>query len=109
VSQLNVLVIHIRAEQAEEYERAFAEQELPRWLDYQARGKFISARMFRSQYGTDERTEVVKFVLVVEVPSMEEHHQHDSDQGFQTFDRLVEQFQPEHPLVYGGDLIHSVG
>ena len=40
---------------------------------------------------------------------MQEHHQHDEEPAFQEFDRLVEQFQPEHPLVYGGDLVHSVG
>ena len=31
MSELDVIVIHIRAEQAAEYERLFAEQELPRW------------------------------------------------------------------------------
>ena len=29
--------------------------------------------------------------------------------GFQAFDRLMEQFQPEHRLVFGGDAIHPVG
>jgi len=31
MSELDVIVIHIRAAQAEEYERLFAERELPRW------------------------------------------------------------------------------
>ena len=31
MSELDVIVIHIRAEQAAEYERLFAERELPRW------------------------------------------------------------------------------
>jgi len=48
-------------------------------------------------------------VIVVEVPSMTEHHEHDSDPDFQEFDRLADAFQPEGPLVFGGDLIHSVG
>src|SRR5919109_1368502 len=109
MSQVNVLVIHIRADQAEEYERLFAEHELPRWRDYQARGQFIRARLFRSQFGTDERQAVAKYVIVVEVPSMAEHHAHDADPGFQTFDQLVDPLQPEPPLVYGGDLIHAVG
>jgi hypothetical protein len=34
MSELGVIVIHIRAEQAAEYERLFAEQELPRWREY---------------------------------------------------------------------------
>ena len=68
-----------------------------------------SARFFRSQFGSDERKSVVKYVIVVEVPSMAEHHEHDSDPEFQEFDRLADAFQPEGPLVFGGDLIHSVG
>jgi hypothetical protein len=109
VSQVNVIVIHVRANQAKEYEALFAERELPRWHDYHARGKFRSARFFRSQFGSDERKDVVKYVIVVEVPSMAEHGEHDEDPEFQEFDRLADRFQPEPPLVFGGDLIHSVG
>jgi hypothetical protein len=109
VSQVNVIVIHIRAEQAADYERAFEEDELPRWRQYHAEGKFLSGRFFRSEYGTDERGEVAKYVIVVEVPSMAEHSAHDADPGFQDFDRRMDAYEPEHPLVYGGDLVHSVG
>jgi hypothetical protein len=109
MSQVNVIVIHIRAEQAREYEEAFAQHELPRWRDYHARGKFLNARFFRAQFGSDERRKVAKYVIVVEVPSMAEHSEHDADPEFQEFDKLVDRFQPEGPMVYGGDLIHSVG
>jgi hypothetical protein len=40
MSELDVIVIHVRAEQAAEYERLFAERELPRWREYKARGAF---------------------------------------------------------------------
>ena len=109
MSQVNVIVIHVRANQAKEYEKLFVERELPRWKDYQAKGKFIRARFFRSQFGSDERQAVAKYVIVVEVPSMAEHHEHDADPEFQAFDKLVDKYQPEQPLVYGGELIHSVG
>ena len=109
MSQVNVIVIHVRANQAAEYERLFNERELPRWKDYHARKKFLSARFFRSQFGSDQRRDVVKYVIVVEVPSMAEHHEHDQDPEFQEFDRLADQFQPESPLVFGGDLVYSVG
>jgi hypothetical protein len=109
MSQLNVLVIHVRLEQSADYEELFRQEELPRWREYHRRGKFLSARFFRSQLGTDEREDVVKYVIAVEVPSMAEHSEHDSDPGFQEFDREVERFQPEPPLVYGGELIHSIG
>ena len=109
MSQVNVIVIHVNAKQADEYEELFRERELPRWKDYQARGKFISARFFRSQFGSDQRKDVLRYVIVVEVPSMAEHHEHDQDPEFLEFDRLVDRFQPEPPVVLGGDLIHSVG
>jgi len=108
MSELDVLVIHIRAEQAAEYERLFAEHELPRWRQYKASGAFISARMFRSAFGTDTREDVAKYVIAVEVPSHAEHSLHDADPGFQEFDRLVDGLQPQHPLVYGGDVLYSV-
>ena len=108
MSELDVIVIHIRADQAEEYERLFAERELPRWREYKARGAFISARISRTVFGTDSREDVVKYVIAVEVPSHAEHSEHDADPGFQEFRRLADALQPEHPLVYGGELLHAV-
>jgi hypothetical protein len=47
-------------------------------------------------------------VIAVEVPSHAEHSQHDADPGFQEFNRLADAFQPEDPLVYGGQVLHAV-
>jgi hypothetical protein len=101
MSELDVIVIHIRAEQAAEYERLFAEHELPRWREYKARGAFISARISRVAFGTDGRGDIAKYAIVVEVPSHAEHSEHE-------FNRLADAFQPEHPLVYGGEVLHAV-
>jgi hypothetical protein len=108
MSELDVIVIHIRADQAEEYERLFAERELPRWREYQARGAFISARISRVAFGTDQRPDVTKYVIAVEVPGHAEHSQHDADPGFQEFNRLADVLQPEDPLVYGGQVLYAV-
>ncbi len=81
MSELDVIVIHIRAEQAAEYERLFAERELPRWREYKERGAFISARIFRAAFGTDRREDIAKYVIAVEVPSHAEHCEHDADPG----------------------------
>ena len=89
MSELDVIIIHIRAEQAAEYERLFAESELPRWREYKARGAFISARISRTAFGTDNRQDIVKYVIAVEVPSHAEHSAHDADPGFQEFNRLA--------------------
>jgi hypothetical protein len=108
ISELDVIVIHIRAGQAAEYERLFAERELPRWREYKARGAFLSARIFRAAFGTDRRGDIARYVIAVEVPGHAEHSQHDADPGFQEFNRLADAFQPEGPLVYGGQVLHAV-
>ena len=108
MSELDVIVSHIRAEQAAEYERLFAERELPRWREYKERGAFISARIFRAAFGTDPRQDIAKYVIAVEVPGHAQHSQHDADPGFQEFNRLADAFQPEAPLVYGGQVgVHA--
>ena len=108
MSELDVIIIHIRAEQAEEYERLFAERELPRWRDYKERGAFLSARISRVAFGTDDRQDVIKYAIAVEVPGHAEHSEHDADPGFQEFNRLADLLQPEGPLVYGGQVLHAV-
>ncbi len=92
----------------EEYERLFAERELPRWRDYKARGAFLSARISRVAFGTDNREDVAKYVIAVEVPSHAAHSEHDADPGFAEFNRLADLLQPEDPLVYGGEVLHAV-
>jgi len=69
MSELDVIVIHIRAGQAAEYERLFAERELPRRREYKERGAFISARIFRAAFGTGPRQDIAKYVIAVEVPA----------------------------------------
>ena len=59
-------------------------------------------------FGTDRREDIAKYVIAVEVPSHAEHSEHDADPGFQEFNRLADAFQPEDPLVYGGQVLHAV-
>ncbi|MGH7609673.1 MAG: hypothetical protein ACREOD_07040 [Candidatus Dormibacteria bacterium] len=109
MSQMDVIVIHIRKEQAQEYERLFEQEELVRWREYHRAGKFLNARFYRSEFGSEQSADVVRYVIVVEVPSMAEHSAHDQDPGFRDFDQKVDSLQPRPPLVFGGDLVHAVG
>ena len=56
---------------------------------------------------TDPCQDIAKYVIAVEVPSHAQHSQHDADPGFQEFNRLADAFQPEAPLVYGGQVLHA--
>lgn len=108
MSEMAVLVIRIRKEQAADYERLFEEDELPRWRDYHRRGLFKSARMFRSAFGTHEDGGIANYVIAVESEG-DGHHEHDNDPGFQSFNERADEYQAEDPFVFGGEPLFSVG
>jgi hypothetical protein len=105
--QVNALIIRIRQEQTEEFERLFAEEELPLWDEFAGAGKFLRATISRVAYGTDMRDGVQTYLICVEVPTMAEHSAHDRDPRFNAFLEKVKPLQPVEPGVYGGDSIHE--
>jgi hypothetical protein len=109
MAQANAIIIRIRAHEAEEFERLFKAEELPLWDEYSATGKFLKARFARIEYGTEERDDVVLYLIYAEVPSMSEHSEHDSDPRFNAFLQKAREFQPEPPSVFGGDIIFERG
>jgi hypothetical protein len=102
LTQTNVIVLRIRQDQADEFERMFRDEELPIWREYTEEGKFLHAFLTRVEFGSEEREGIVHYSLVVEVPGMAEHSEHDSDPRFEAFLKKARQLQPEPPLVFGG-------
>jgi hypothetical protein len=105
MSELDVIVIHIRAEQAAEYERLFAERELPRVQGagrLHQRPDIPGCLRHRPACGHRQVRHRRRS------PSHAQHSRHDADPGFQEFNRLADAFQPEDPLVYGGQVLHAV-
>ena len=109
MAQANAIIIRIRANKAEEFERLFEAEELPLWDEYSEAGKFLKARLARIEYGTEERDDVVLYLIYAEVPSMAEHSEHDSDPRFNAFLQKAREFQPEPPSVFGGDILYQRG
>ena len=109
MAQANAIIIRIRANEAEEFERLFEAEELPLWNEYSAAGKFLKARLARIEYGTEEHDDVVLYLIYAEVPSMAEHSEHDSDPRFNAFLQKAREFQPEPPSVFGGDILFERG
>jgi hypothetical protein len=107
--QANAIIIRIRASEAEHFERLFEAEELPIWDEFSADGKFLKARLARVQFGTEERDDVVLYLIYVEVPSMAEHSAHDSDRRFESCLGKARQLQPEPPSVFGGDVLFQRG
>jgi hypothetical protein len=107
--QANAIIVRIRSNEAQEFERLFEAEELPVWDELSAAGKFLSARLARVQYGSEQRDDVVLYLIYAEVPSMAEHSEHDSDPRFEAFLEKARRLQPEPPSVFGGDVIFQRG
>ncbi len=105
MAQANAIIIRIRKDQSEEFERLFEAEELPLWDEFVDAGKFLKARLARVEYGTEERDDVVLYLIYAEVPGMSEHSEHDSDPRFQSYLEKARRLQPEEPSVFGGDII----
>jgi hypothetical protein len=107
VTQANAIIIRIRKEQQEEFERLFEAEEIPIWDEFAAEGKFLKARLARIDYGTEERDDVTLYLIYAEVPGMREHSAHDRDPRFNAFLTKAQAMQPEGPSVFGGDVLFS--
>ena len=105
--QANGIVLRIRTDETDEFERLFEAEELPLWDEYAEQGKFLIARLARIEYGTEEaeRKDVAVYLLYVEVPGMAEHVEHDEDPRFKAYLERVLPLHAEPPLVFGGDIL----
>lgn len=109
MAQANAIIVRIRADAAEEFERLFQAEELPLWDELSASGRFLKARLARVQFGSEEREDVALYLIYAEVPSMAEHSEHDSDPRFEAFLEKARTLQPEPPSVFGGDIVFERG
>lgn len=107
MSQTNAIILRIRADQADEFERMFREEESPIWDDFAKRGALLAASLTRATYGSEEerwaKERIVEYILVAVLRDMAAHGEHDQDPRFNAFLRKAKKLQPEGPLVWGGD------
>ena len=103
--EYTTIVLHIAKDRAQEFEDLFESNELKRWDDYTARGRFVEARLIRCRYSALASDGIQDYVLQVVTSDQDAHHEHDSDPGFEEYDKLAEVFQPEEPTVTFGDLV----
>jgi hypothetical protein len=107
--QGNAIIVRIRADAADEFERLFEEEELPIWDEFVSNGTFLKARLVRVGFGTEERDDVALYLIYAEVPGMAEHSAHDDDPRFEAFLQKARALQPEPPSVFGGDVVFERG
>lgn len=103
--EYTTIVLHIAADKTKEFETLFEREELVRWDDYTARGRFVEARLIRCRYSALQGEGVQDYVLQVITADENAHHEHDEDQGFKDYNERADAFQPEDPTVAFGDLV----
>ena len=103
--EYTTIVLHIAADRAQEFEALFERDELKRWDDYTARGRFLEARLIRCRHSGLQSEGIQDYVLQVVTADQLAHHEHDSDPGFEDYNQRADEFQPEEPMVTFGDLV----
>jgi len=108
MSETIAIILRFREENADAFERLFAEEVLPLWHEFKAQGKFIAASLTPVQEGNQRKEGVRDYILHVEVPSRAEHTEFDSHPRFEAFLPKARAMQPEEPLVWLGPTLHQV-
>ena len=107
MSQTNVIILRIKADRADDFERMFREEEVPIWEDFAQRGKLLAGSLTRVRFGSEEEGQrekgIVEYALVAVLADMAAHGEHDDDPRFKSFLRKARRLQPEGPLVFGGN------
>lgn len=108
MTQTNAIILRFREEQAGEFERLFEREVLPLWHKFKAQGKIVAASLTPVQDGNQGKKGVRDYILHVEVPSMAEHSEFDSNSSFLKFLPKAQAMQPEEPLVWLGNTLFHV-
>ena len=108
VSQTNAIILRFDANKAEEFEHRFEKEVLPLWRRFKAEGKFISVSLTPVQDGNQEKQGVRDYILHVEVPSMAEHKEFDTNPAFNRFLPGAQAMQAEAPLIWLGETLFQV-
>jgi hypothetical protein len=102
------IVLNVREEQVDEFERGFREMEAPIWADLHSRGVLTMATLTRLDISTQKVDGARQYLVVAIFASDEGHHLHDQDPRFEAWNKRADAYQISEPLVFGGDTIISV-
>jgi hypothetical protein len=103
------IVLSVDSGRAEEFERAFRENEFPVWKDLHERGVLMRASLNRLDISSHRVDGSTQYLVVAVFIESEGHHEHDSHPGFKAWDEMAEQYQVAAPLAFGGDAVVEIG
>jgi hypothetical protein len=108
MSQTNAIILRIDSAKRKEFEAIFEKEVVPLWRKFKSDGKFLSASLTPVEDGNQAKEGVQDYILHVEVPSMKEHHEFDSNPLFTQFLPRAQSMQPEEPLIWLGTTLFQV-
>jgi hypothetical protein len=103
------IVLNVGTDRADEFERGFAEQELPIWNDLRERGLLVMATLSKLDITTVGVDGATQYLVVAIFATEEGHHVHDGDPRFEAWNRQADSYKIKQPFVFGGDTIVSAG
>ena len=96
------VVLNVREDQVEAFERGFREHELPVWHDLKQRGLLIAATLNRLDISSRPVKGAVQYLVAVIFASGEGHHVHDSHPGFAAWNEIADTYQTGEPMAFAG-------
>ena len=103
------VVLSVKPDQVEAFEAGFRAHELPIWQDFGSRGVLSHARIAKMDISSVRRGDAVQYLIVVDFPTGEGHHLHDSDPRFAAWNTLADAYQVGDGMAFGGETLISVG
>jgi hypothetical protein len=104
----SAIIMKLEEERSGEFERMFEAEVLPLWRKFKSEGKFVAASLTPIEGGNQLKSGLRKYILHVEVPSMAEHEEFDSNAVFNKFLAKAQAMKPEEPLVMFGETMFQV-
>lgn len=108
MTQTNAIILRIDSSRAKEFEELFERDVLPLWRKFKAEGKFIHASLTPVGDGNQDKKGLKDYILHVEVPSMKEHREFDTNAAFNMFLPKAQEMQPEEPMIWLGNTLFHV-
>jgi hypothetical protein len=95
MSQTNAIILRIKADRAEEFERLFKKHQYPNWIKHHEKGGMLAASLTRVEYGVEEedakKGRYVNYIVFAKLTGQRAHDAHDSDPAFKAWDERAEQ------------------
>jgi hypothetical protein len=103
--QTITVVLSVRRESVDAFERGFREHELPVWRDLLSRGVMLRASLTPLDISSRAVEGAMQYLVTVDFATAEGHHEHDNHPGFAAWNTLADQYQVAEALAFGGNTL----